>query len=229
MSGPYAEFSLERLVEICKDSGESDAWNELVGRTHVLVARTVAAAMRRWRVCQSAPIDDVVQEVYLKISANRACLLRNFESRHPNAILGYLRAISSSVAQDYCKRLNAAKRGAGNDESLNEFDPPGGNRQIGGVASMEHMILISEIDGILNKLTTGPEARRDQTIFWLYYRQGFTASSIALIPGLELTVKGVESTILRLTRLVRQEIGERHQYSAKVISIVKGKQPGTAL
>jgi RNA polymerase sigma-70 factor (ECF subfamily) len=194
-------------VEICSDSGESAAWSELVARTQGLVAATIAATIRRWRACKSAAVDDVVQEVYLKISANHSALLRNFAPRHPNAVLGYLRAVSSSVAQDYCKRLNAAKRGSGGDESLSELDPPSSGRQAGGAASMERAILITEIDCVLRRMTEGPDARRDQAIFWLYYRQGFTASSIASIRGFGLTVKGVESTILRLTRLVRHGIG----------------------
>src|SRR5437667_159549 len=44
---------------------------------------------------------------------------------------------------------------------------------------------------------------RSRLIFWLYYRSGLSASAIASIPNIGLTTKGVESALLRLTRLVR--------------------------
>lgn len=43
-------------------------------------------------------------------------------------------------------------------------------------------------------------------IFLLYYRQGLTASEIAALPSLDLTTKGVESVIARLTYMIRSHI-----------------------
>ena len=45
---------------------------------------------------------------------------------------------------------------------------------------------------------------RDRLIFWMYYRQGFTAKAIAAIPSISLTVKGVEGVIQRLTGQLRR-------------------------
>ena len=207
MSGTYVAYSLDQLVEPCRESGPAGAWDEFDARTQGLVAGTVVTTIRRWKVCQSVSPDDVVQEVYLKISANHAALLRRFQPRHPNAILGYLRAVAASVAQDYCKGMNAAKRGSGKDESLGATEPAADISQRGGAADIERGVLIREIDQILMVGADGPNGRRDRNIFWLYYRQGFTASAIAIIPGIDLTVKGVESTIQRLTRMVREHLG----------------------
>jgi DNA-directed RNA polymerase specialized sigma24 family protein len=49
-------------------------------------------------------------------------------------------------------------------------------------------------------------SERDRTIFWLHYRQGLTATQIAAIPTLNLTVKGVESTLWRLKELVKHRM-----------------------
>jgi hypothetical protein len=56
-----------------------------------------------------------------------------------------------------------------------------------------------------------PEARstRDATIFCLYYRHGLTAKAISRLPTIGLSVKGVESTLLRLTRMVRRKLNTR--------------------
>jgi len=43
-------------------------------------------------------------------------------------------------------------------------------------------------------------------IFFLYYRQGYTAAEIAALPSLQLTTKGVESIIARLTHMIRSHI-----------------------
>ena len=44
---------------------------------------------------------------------------------------------------------------------------------------------------------------RDRRIFWLYYRAGLKPAVIARMPGIGLSVKGVESAVFRLTKLVR--------------------------
>jgi RNA polymerase sigma-70 factor (ECF subfamily) len=202
--GIYATQSLDEVVEACKRARDADAWNEFLLRTHKLVAATVASTLRRWGRYKQMPLDDVVQDVYLKLSANGAAALRNFQAQHPNAVLGYLRAIAVSVASDYCKSALAAKRGAGRDSSLGDIDPAGSSQHAGGAENIERSILLQEIDQFLKQDGT---STRDRTIFWLYYRQGLAASSIAMIPELRLTTKGVESTILRLTRMLRAELG----------------------
>ena len=49
---------------------------------------------------------------------------------------------------------------------------------------------------------------RDRAIFWLYYKQGLSAKAIAGIRTIGLSVKGVESTIGRMVRLLRQKMNE---------------------
>ena len=55
---------------------------------------------------------------------------------------------------------------------------------------------------------SGNTADRDRTIFWLYYRQGLTTKAIATLPAIGLTIKGVESTLGRLTKMVRKRMVE---------------------
>ena len=67
-------------------------------------------------------------------------------------------------------------------------------------------ILLREINAALGRLAVGQNLERDRRVFWLYYRVGLTANAIASLPAIGLSTKGVESTILRLTRLLRQEL-----------------------
>jgi RNA polymerase sigma-70 factor (ECF subfamily) len=47
---------------------------------------------------------------------------------------------------------------------------------------------------------------RDRALFWLYYRQGYTAEEIARLPSAGLTAKGVESALRRVTVWLRGEV-----------------------
>ena len=76
-----------------------------------------------------------------------------------------------------------------------------------GVKSSERGILLREIDAALGRLAAGPHLERDRKLFWLYYRVGLTADAIAGLQSIGLSTKGVESSLLRLTRLLRDEIG----------------------
>jgi RNA polymerase sigma-70 factor (ECF subfamily) len=64
--------------------------------------------------------------------------------------------------------------------------------------------------GYLNVVTANlvhDHFKRDRKLFWLYYRVGLTADAIAGLQSIGLSTKGVESNLLRLTRLLRDEIG----------------------
>jgi len=71
---------------------------------------------------------------------------------------------------------------------------------------VERAVLIEQIDRKLTAVVPPDELQRARTVFWLYYRSGFTASAIASFPALDLTTKGVESMLFRLTRLVRESV-----------------------
>lgn len=205
----FAAYSLEAIVELCVQTGDAEAWEVFLSRTRGMVAATAANTMRRWKACKTVSVDDIIQEVYLKLSKNNAAVLRGFHSNYPNAILGYLRATASSVAFDYCKSLSAARRDSQKEVQLTESEPMSHSHYHAASQRIERNVLIGEVDRALQGVASGPTKQRDSVIFWLYYRQGFTADSIAAIPWIGLTTKGVESTILRLTRLVRAVLGER--------------------
>lgn len=205
----YSSCSLEQVVELCKQSGSAVAWEEFVSRTQRMIAAALWATLRRWGLSDAVSVEDLLQETYLKISANRAATLREFESRHPQAILGYLRATAVSVAHDHCKALIAAKRGAGRTlEEVGIVDPPAPPDGDGGGRHMERAILLDEIDKIVRNITE-ESGGRDREIFWLYYREGLTAAAIAANSRFGLSVKGVESLISRVTRSVRTAMADR--------------------
>ncbi len=207
----FAALSTEELVLKCVESGDAAAWEEFIRRFHPPIARVALRVARRWGACTPQLIDDLVQETYLKLCANNFRLLRSFKSQHPDAFYGYLKVVTSNLVHDHFKTAHSAKRGSGAAEAgdypeivanANSSSAPTAAQ------SSERQILLQEFDGLLRKLALGHQAERDRKIFWLYYRTGLTASAIAALPSIGLSTKGVESTIGRLTKLLRQEMNE---------------------
>ena len=154
-------------------------------------------------------IDDLVQDTYLKLCSNGARILREFEFRHADALFGFLKVVAANVVNDHFKLLNRVKRDAGH-----RSEEPGGLESIPATNPADPLwpterdILLNEIDDLLRRRASEAGHERDRTIFWLYYRQGLSARAIASIPSVGLSTKGVESAIVRLTRLVRESMAE---------------------
>jgi RNA polymerase sigma-70 factor (ECF subfamily) len=65
---------------------------------------------------------------------------------------------------------------------------------------------LSQIDEHLKHCLSGPDQKRDRTIFWLYFRQGMSTREIASLPGIGLGTKGVGSVIERMKHSIRDQI-----------------------
>jgi RNA polymerase sigma-70 factor (ECF subfamily) len=193
------------LVRACAESRDPHAWEEFVRRFQPLIAAVALRTCRRWGEFSPQVVDDLVQETFLKLCAEQCRLLRDFKPEHPDSFLGYLKVLTTNLVHDHFKARSSAKRGLGRAaESLETAGPA-----VAPAPELERGILIQEIKSCLERVAPGAESVRDRRIFWLYYRQGLTAQAIALLPSIGLTTKGVESVILRLTRLLRAELASR--------------------
>lgn len=199
----YSKLGPQELIAECVSTMSAPVWEEFVRRFQPLIAGVVARTASRWVPVTAAIVDDLVQETYLKLCTEEFRRLRDFVSRHEDAIYGYLKAIAYTVTLDYFKVHYAAKRGA-KLRSDGDFDDS--LRVEGKTSSVESDILLRELEQMAVQLAEGD---RDKLVFVLYYRQGFTTSKIAKIPGIGLSQKGVESCLHRLTeRLRKRVVGE---------------------
>jgi RNA polymerase sigma-70 factor, ECF subfamily len=200
-------MSADELVRVCVESSDRAAWDEFVSRFHRAIGLSIIRTAQKWGHAPGQVVDDLVQETYLKLCANQCRLLFEFAGHHPEAVPGYIKTIAVNVAHDYFKSLYSQKRGAGQtQESLAEVDPRAETQSLGGQGAIERQILLKQIDDCLGIGSVGSDQERDRLIFWLYYQQGMSAKTIAALPTVGLTAKGVESAILRLTRVVRQQV-----------------------
>jgi RNA polymerase sigma-70 factor (ECF subfamily) len=197
------KLSVKELVSYCLDSQDQDGWNEFVCRFQPLIARVVHRSV----CCRVGPkpdlVDDLVQETFLKLLTNNLKALRSFDFQHDNAFFGFLKVVASHVVEDHFRGSHSQKRGSGREEEdIDEFKtaPP---VRLNSLQPAELAILMAQIERCLAKLASEPNFTRDYAIFWLYYGQGLTAKAISKLPGITLSIKGVESTLLRLTRCVK--------------------------
>jgi RNA polymerase sigma-70 factor (ECF subfamily) len=192
----YASLSTGELLQQCTGTGESEAWHEFIRRFNPLIAAVVLRTARRWSSVEKATVDDLIQEVYLKLCADEFRLLRDFNSRHADAIFGYLKVVATNQVHDHYRRLQAGKRGFGGSEEGGEVPErlPDRSRSEA-MQSLEQRILLDQIDQHLRRHLSPETAERDRTIFWLYYRQGLTAAAIAALSS-------------RLTRLLKEQLIE---------------------
>lgn len=204
-------MSGEQLVEACLAEGNESAWAEFLRRFQPLIASVVLKSLRqRHRTTSTALVDDLVQDTYLKICANNFSALRGFQFRHENSLPAYLKVTALNVVQDHFRSSFAGKRGGVQQaqdldalpESAGAFDTR---------ASVHQEISIQEIERCLLREDLGPNSARDRIVFLLYYRQGLTAAAIAELPAIGLSLKGVESTLLRLTLHLRSALNQRYK------------------
>lgn len=198
----YEKLCAADLIKECVVSKQAEAWEEFVRRFQPLIAGVVARTAARWMPVTAALVDDLVQETYLKLCIEGFRRLATFESRHEDAIYGYLKAIAYTVTLDHFKMHFRTKRGARLRVNA-DFD--NFLRVAARKSSLEEDILLKEIESVAQQAAEG---KRDELIFELYYRQGFSTRSIAEIPSIGLSQKGVESCLHRLTaRLKKRVVG----------------------
>jgi RNA polymerase sigma-70 factor (ECF subfamily) len=205
----FAQLSPEAIIEMCVN-GDVAAWEEFMSRYHRLIAGVVFRTTQKWGEASSLTMDDLIQDTYLKLCADDYRLLRAYDPKHPDAIYGYLKVITANGVHDRFKALHSEKRGGDQIvENLTTLENRSGAGEVfGSQDAMEREILLREIGAHLKASLSGDTADRDRTIFWLYYRQGLTTKAIASLPAIGLTIKGVESTLMRMTKMVRRRMVE---------------------
>lgn len=216
----YAKVSSAELVKVCASSKDEVAWAELIRRSQPVIAAAVLRTARHWGEPTRSELDDLIQDTYFKLCEDDSRLLQSFESRHEDAIYGFLRVVASNIVYDHFKAALALKRGAGQTDAIAE--PAEIVPKTAGPDSfttLSQRLQLEQIDRVLNLVTAGKGQERKRIVFWLRHRQGLTASEIAAIPSIGLTTEGVESMLMRLSIVIRGHfLSSSPHREAKVLS-----------
>jgi RNA polymerase sigma-70 factor (ECF subfamily) len=214
------------LIRACAESNDGEAWTEFVSRFQRPISLSIVRTAQQWGGIPRQVIDDLVQETYVKLCADRCRLLLEFAVQHPEAVSGYIKVIAANVARDHFKALHSMKRGPGEvAQSLEGLEPKAYCGALDAQEAVERQILLKQVDRCLEACSEGTEQERDRLIFWLYYQQGMSAKAIASLPAIGLSAKGVESAIFRLTRMVREKVVRLREKSRSANEGEKGFSP----
>jgi len=190
----------EKLIKACASDGEAEAWEEFIRRFQPLIAGAVSRSATLWTTVTAELVDELVQKTCLALCTRR---LREFQSYCPSGIHGFLKSVAYDVTMDYFKEQRTFKRSI---ETLSASDLDGALQAEATKGLPPDDALVHEIEEFINRITSG---ERDKLVFLLYYRQGFNARLIAQIPGIRLSINGVESCVSRLTNLLRDQMAQR--------------------
>src|SRR5713101_5738809 len=145
----YRTAPVSDLIRACVD-GKAAAWQDFIRRFNRIIAITSYRAGRRWGEDSPEVVDDLTQETYLKLCADGARVLLEFDSPHPDAIFAFLKVVTANAANDYFKRRRAGKRGGSQvDEPLEDAERTGSAEGPASSASMERAVLLNEVDACL--------------------------------------------------------------------------------
>jgi RNA polymerase sigma-70 factor (ECF subfamily) len=199
-----SKLPANQLAKLCCDAGNMDAWAEFQRRFQ----RIIQLSIYRAGCLSPETIEDLEQDVALRLVADRCRILRNFQPIKEDSIFGFLATIAQNATRDYLRGTNAQKvpnprnRLEMEDGDLSFIVSPASQTN-----SAEWHVLMDQIDRSLKSLMPEPITPRDYNIFWMFFRAGLTANEICRIPAIGLTIKGVEASIHRTKERLKEKIG----------------------
>ena len=107
----YSQMAIPQLIAVCTFEPSEGAWSEFVRRFQPLIVTVITRVVRRFRNVSSELVDDLTQDVFLKLFHANFRILRNFETHHENAFVGFLKVVASNTAQDYFRNAASADGG----------------------------------------------------------------------------------------------------------------------
>jgi RNA polymerase sigma-70 factor (ECF subfamily) len=193
------------LARLCCDARNVEAWAEFERRFQ----KTIQLAIIRAGCRVKEDIEDLEQDVALRLTANDYKILRNFQPLKEDSIYGYLATIAQNATRDHIRAQNAEKvpnsrnRVLHEDGDLSFLVSPQKRSN-----SPDWHLLMDQFDSFLKSLMPEPITQRDYNIFWMFYRAGLTAKEICSIPAIGLTIKGVEASIYRTKERLKEKFGQ---------------------
>jgi len=196
------------LLSACLSGSVANAWNEFVRRFQPVIRSSVSRAAGEYGLTSPSFIEDLEQEVYLRLCDSDYRTLREFHSEHPESLASFLKVMAGNTARDRCRSLVAQKRSVRKVVALPEDDIGTPHAETANPSQIETRLLMTKIDEILAEGCREGMLQRDRSIFWMYYRQGFTCQDIAAVRSIGLTSKSVERVLHRMVRIVRSKLAD---------------------
>lgn len=216
MHTPPKDWPAAELIERCSTRPIDEvAWSEFVSRFDQTIRLTIGKIYHqkaredsdRKEQFSGDGIDDLVQSVYYRLVCDDSQALIRFQNVHLNSIYSYLATISANVVRDHFREERAQKRPR-LFISLDEFDSEDstGLAMTGSApdSGLYRGLTMQDLDRALIKAAGKRHHDRDILIFKLHYLDGMTLEEIASILEKDITRVGVNSTLNRMIKKLRQ-------------------------
>lgn len=191
------------LIARCIEQ-DPEAWAELIGAHRPLVLRVLVRTMGP---AGMAAADDLEQEVWGRLLANRCEALRSLLEAGQVNLPAFLSRTAINIALDHRRRM--AVRQVVQPGPLDHLVDP----QEALEERYHRLERRQEIFEALEKVLAPPNGDRDRLIFRAHFLDGLSASEIARM-GVGLQPKGIETLLLRLVNRVRALVRPKNEDAA---------------
>lgn len=213
------------LIKLCaRESWNRNAWLEFYSRFDeriwLVVYRNYKTLGLHKRDSQfQMTVEDLVQEVYARLTDNNCKALKEFKGASENSIYAYLAVIARNVVKNYFISINAQKRSL-HEKSLDDvltITEDGQKIFVKDVIKSPYsdvedefavVILKEDIDDILDKILKNKDKDRNKLIFKLYFYEGFSVEEIASQFNFGLSSKRISNLTSDLKKKLRQKLFE---------------------
>jgi RNA polymerase sigma-70 factor (ECF subfamily) len=187
---------LPQIWQECVDApGDASKWAAFLTAFYPTIVRIARNIARIRGESRPECIDDVVQSICLALS-EKASQLRGRASAAGAPVEAYLKQTAANAACDWF-RVERRHREA----VPIELDTGQLCAALTIPSRLDREVLLRQIEDAVEA------SDRDRGIFFLYFRDGWTAAKIASIPAVGLSESGVEAVIGKLTRMIREKLG----------------------
>lgn len=190
-------------------------WGEFIRRYDKHIQRTIFVMCRRMRYHGVVQVEDLAQEVYLKLREKNGHRLKEFEGQHANSIFTYLETIAANVVRnawrnDHAQKRPPAEKGLPLDQPIfpNAEDRSANLAEILPAENWADDINRLELEDAVGYclgriLGDKRHAERDKLLFKLYFCEDFSAEQIAQIKQIGLSDKRIYGLLKTLSEKVR--------------------------
>lgn len=199
-----SQSEISELVGRCIQ-GDEEAWRVFVSKYAKLINLYVLRSCPG--LIKSEIVQDLTQEVFIRLLANDCKALRRLQATTETGLLAFLASVARTVVMDEARRRQSAKRSAdivsldGETQDINRAGPLLATSTP--EFELEESLSLEGFRSLLNSTITGPNAERDKCIIQMYFLDDMSASEIAQVRGLGVTVAAVDGIIHRARKLLR--------------------------
>ena len=194
------DMSAAELVRECgRKLTDRELWDRFQKRFRKPIFLFLIRALRERKVEDYTfdLVDDLSQDLYVKLVQNDGRLLRTFRGQTEFSVMAFLARVAISVVWDYQRWEYAAKRQPGQVISIEKLRE---DREKSSGVELDVGSILSWID--LERLVAldadQKHASRNIIILKLRHIDGLTIGEIAKFPGFGLTESGIDTVLRRL-------------------------------